>query len=111
YDISGNLANRDCYFMIREYGGKVTQGVNHDYSSREVSPEPLLAEYFFGSNYSDVTNYRNKKTQYIEAVVKAIVEYYGIPYIGTYTIIQESDIIESSIEQQTKQDEFNNMKY
>ncbi|MGL6249156.1 MAG: N-acetylmuramoyl-L-alanine amidase, partial [Culicoidibacterales bacterium] len=111
YDVMAEFANRDCYFMIREYGGKVTQGVKHDYGSRQVSPEPLLAEYFFGSNYNDVMNYRNKKTKYIEAVVKSVVEYYGIPYRATYTIEEENDIIENSLEQQTQQDEFNNMKY
>ncbi|MGL5917118.1 MAG: N-acetylmuramoyl-L-alanine amidase, partial [Culicoidibacterales bacterium] len=83
----------DCYYMVREFGGNITDGFDKNkdangvaYNKNYRTPEPVLVEYFNGANSADVSNYKNNKSKYADAVIKAIVEYLGIPYKKTLIV-------------------------
>ncbi|WP_171014957.1 N-acetylmuramoyl-L-alanine amidase [Culicoidibacter larvae] len=81
----------DYYYPIREYGGAFTNAMYMDnniaYNTYEVSPEALLIELFNGANSEEVKQieynlqYPNANSR-LEAIVKAIVEHYGVDYVG-----------------------------
>ncbi|HAX72447.1 MAG TPA: hypothetical protein DCY20_02855 [Firmicutes bacterium] len=88
YGYDNNAPTSDCYYMVREYGGNITNGHNKDangnlYRENYLTPEPVLVEYFNGANSSDANNYKNNKSKYADSVVKAIVEYFGMSYKKT----------------------------
>ena len=57
--------NKDYYYILRESG----------------NTEPILIEYGFIDNVKDANKLKNNIEQYAEAVVKALAEYTGYPYI------------------------------
>lgn len=59
-----NASGTDYYFMHRTTGMTQT----------------LIIEYFFGTNKEDTENYKTKRIQYLEAVIKATCEYCDVPY-------------------------------
>lgn len=65
--------NKDYYFIIRDTGNL----------------ESLLVEYGFIDNAKDASKLQNNLTDYVEGVVKAIVDYANVPYTPPTTDIVE----------------------
>lgn len=57
--------NKDYYYILRETG----------------NTEPVLVEYGFIDNQKDALKLKNNITNYAEAVVQAVTEYIGYPYL------------------------------
>ena len=65
---------KDYYYMLRETG----------------KTEPLIVEYGFIDNENDLDFIKNNYKQLAEAVVKAVLEYKGIPYTSSETTITDT---------------------
>ncbi len=65
---------KDYYYILRETG----------------KTEPLIVEYGFIDTANDLAFIKDNYKQLAEAVVKAVLEYKGIPYTGPETIITDT---------------------
>ena len=66
--------SKDYYFIHRDTG----------------KTEPIIVEYGFLDNASDVNRLKNNYKEYADAVVKAVASYIGVPYISESTYIVKS---------------------
>lgn len=55
----------------------------------------LLIEYGFIDNPSDVTRLQNNLLDYVEAVVKAVANYIGVPYVSPEGITENTYVVQS----------------
>ena len=66
--------SKDYYFMLRETG----------------RTEPLIVEYGFIDNDDDLKFLKDNYKELAETVIKAVLEYKGIPYVGPEKVITDT---------------------
>jgi len=67
-------ANKDYYYILRDTG----------------NTEPVIVEYGFIDNASDVDFLKDNYKELAEAVIKSILEYKNIPYVGPDTVTTDT---------------------